>query len=73
MTTKTQLLQAIRHHCMECCSNSYIDVEMCPGSENCSIHPYRLGDPDEPSEAMKESGRKLAQSRHKKRGLEGIL
>jgi hypothetical protein len=67
MVTKTQLLKAIRKHCMECCSNSYTWVEACPGSDNCAIHQYRMGDPDEPSDAMKERGRNLAKTRIEKK------
>lgn len=64
MTTKTQLLRAIRQHCLACCSGSFADVELCQGSEFCAIHPYRFGtDPDEPSEAMKEKGRRIAELR----------
>ncbi len=67
MTTKTELLKAVRRHCLNCCSNSYTDVETCPadteigGFPKCELHRFRFGiDPDEPSEAMREKGRKAA-------------
>jgi hypothetical protein len=70
MTTKTELLQTIRKHCLECCSGSYSDVEKCTSGPNakpystCALWVFRLGkDPDEPSEAMKEKGRKITLSR----------
>jgi hypothetical protein len=70
MTTKTTLLQTIRKHCLECCGNSYSEVEGCTaglkarGYTQCALWIYRLGvDPEEPSEAMKEKGRKIAQIR----------
>ena len=68
MTTKTELLQIIRKHCLNCCSGSYQDVEKCSSGPNvkpfstCALWAYRLGtDPDGPSEARKEAGKKLAQ------------
>lgn len=70
MTTKTELLQAIRKNCLNCCGGSYSDVENCTADPNakpysqCALWIYRSGmDPEEPSEAMKEKGRKIAQLR----------
>ncbi|HEY3363277.1 MAG TPA: hypothetical protein VGK06_16030 [Methanosarcina sp.] len=70
MATKTSILQVIRKHCLECCSGSYKDVENCASGPNaapystCALWVFRSGrDPDEPSEAMQEKGRRLTQSR----------
>jgi len=70
MTTKTALLQTIRQHCLNCCGGSYKDVENCTSGptaapySTCSLWIYRIGkDPDEPTEGMKEKGRKLAEKR----------
>ena len=70
MATKTVLLQTVRQHCLNCCSGSYKDVENCASGPNakpystCALWVFRLGkDPDEPSEAMKEKGRKITRSR----------
>jgi hypothetical protein len=35
-------LKAIRKKCLDCCSNSYKEVERCPSS-GCPLYPYRLG------------------------------
>lgn len=70
MTTKKELLRTIRKHCLNCCDGSYSDVKECASGPDaspystCVIWPFRLGtDPEEPSEAMKEKGRKCAESR----------
>lgn len=73
MTTKTALLKAIRTHCLECCGGSYQDVENCTAGPNarspnyiCGLWDFRLGkDPEGPSEAMKEKGRRMSASRQK--------
>lgn len=70
MTTKTTLLQTIRKHCLECCGGSYVDVENCTAGptntlSKCSLWVYRTGkDPEEPSEAKRAAGARLAE--HKK-------
>lgn len=68
MTTKTALIQTIRKHCLDCCGGSYQEVEDCASGPNakpystCALWAFRLGtDPDGPSEARKEAGKKLAQ------------
>ncbi len=67
MTTKTALLQTIRKHCLECCGGSYQEVENCTSGptaapySQCALWAFRLGkDPDGPSEARREAGKKLA-------------
>ncbi len=67
-TTKTKLLQTVRKHCLNCCGGSYLDVENCAAGSNaetysqCALWPFRLGkDPEEPSVAMREKGRKISE------------
>lgn len=70
MTNKIELLAVIRKRCLECCSGSFQDVEGCTSGPDaapystCALWAYRLGkDPEKPSEAMQEKGRKLAEIR----------
>ncbi len=72
MTTKTELLQTIRKHCLNCVGDSYTEVENCTAGPDaapystCALWTFRLGkDPEEPSEAKKAAGLRLAAS-HKK-------
>lgn len=41
MTTKREILQVIRKHCLSCCSGSYLMVRDC--TPECRLHPYRMG------------------------------
>jgi hypothetical protein len=66
MTTKTELLQVIRKHCLNCVSGSYSEVENCTSWKSssmysaCVLYPYRFGvDPMEASEARKEAARRM--------------
>lgn len=66
MTTKTKILSTIREHCRACCGGSTADVKNCPSGPGaaaysiCVLWPFRFGvDPDEPTEAKKEQGRRL--------------
>ena len=46
MTTKTAILHAIRHKCLDCCVYQPAEVRECPVS-TCGLWPFRLGmDPD---------------------------
>ena len=46
MTTKTAILQAIRHKCLDCSVYQPIEVRECPVS-TCGLWPFRFGvDPD---------------------------
>lgn len=70
MTTKTELLQTIRKHCLECCGGSYVDVLNCTSGPDakpystCTLWTFRLGvDPSGPSEARREAGKRLAKRR----------
>ena len=75
MTTKTELLKIIRRHCIACCCGSRSEVEACRGGKGiseyttCYLHPFRFGtDPfAKVSEAKKMQGKRLAESRRKKR------
>lgn len=67
MTTKTEILQIVRKHCLNCVGGSYTEVEKCTAGPDanqystCALWAFRLGkDPDEPSEAKKAQGVRLA-------------
>lgn len=66
MTRKTDLLKAIRLHCLNCCGGSWLDVENCTSGPDarpyntCVLWPYRLGTDPNPSQSKVESGRRLA-------------
>jgi hypothetical protein len=46
MTTKTAILQAIRHKCLDCSGHQLAEVRACPLT-TCGLWPYRFGmDPD---------------------------
>jgi len=40
--SKTGLFKAIRNQCLECVSNSALEVELCTFPK-CSLYPYRFG------------------------------
>lgn len=70
MTTKTEILKKIRQQCLTCCGGSWLEVENCTGGSKtnefttCYLHPYRFGtDPEKPSKARQEAGRKLVEVR----------
>ena len=48
MTTKTDLLKAIRANCLECSGGRRSEIERCHLTE-CSLWPYRLGRDPTPS------------------------
>jgi hypothetical protein len=81
MTTKTELLKIIRRQCVTCCGGSYAEVEACQGGKKtteyttCHLHPFRFGtDPfAKVSEAKREQGKRLAESRKKKKESPVIL
>ncbi len=35
-------VKAIRAKCLDCCCGQQSEVRLCP-SENCTLHPYRMG------------------------------
>lgn len=55
MTTKAELLQAIRKHCLECCGGSWAEVRDCTpmitpsGERRCTLYPYRFGSDPKPA------------------------
>jgi hypothetical protein len=48
MTTKTVVLQAIRHKCLDCSVHQLAEVRLGPVT-TCGLWPYRLGLDPEPS------------------------
>ncbi len=50
MTTKADILQAIRHKCLDCCCFPPSEIRECPVT-TCGLWPYRLGRDPEPSRA----------------------
>ncbi len=48
MTTKSEVLQAVRRKCLDCCCFQPAEVRECPVS-TCGLWPYRLGRDPEPS------------------------
>ena len=64
MTTKAELLQTIRKHCLTCCDGSYKEVELCsayipPDKEKkCALYPYRFGIDPSPNKAKVALGKK---------------
>ena len=59
MTTKNQLLQAIRRNCLKCLGNSRIEVENCSMSD-CELRPFRFGKDPEPSKRRGKAARDAA-------------
>jgi hypothetical protein len=47
MTTKTAILQAIRHKCLDCSCYQPVEVRECPVTR-CALWPYRFGTDPEP-------------------------
>ena len=48
MTTKTAILQAIRHKCLDCCVYQPLEVRECTVS-TCGLWPFRFGADPNPS------------------------
>lgn len=48
MTSKTDILKALRAKCLDCCCEQAAEVRKCHIA-NCSLHPYRFGTDPEPS------------------------
>jgi hypothetical protein len=48
MTTKAQILKAIRRKCLDCCVYQPAEVKNCAATR-CELHPFRFGkDPNPP-------------------------
>lgn len=67
MTTKAEILKAIRTHCLECCGGSWLDVENCtsgPDAEpysSCGLWAYRFGKDPAPAQSRVEAGKVYAE------------
>jgi hypothetical protein len=42
MTKKSEILAAIRRHCLDCCCEAPSEVARC-GAKTCPLHAYRMG------------------------------
>jgi len=67
MTTKSQILRAIRKHCVECMVGRRCDVAKCAAA-GCHLHRFRMGQDPSPGIAAKERAREMAEA--KSRGAE---
>lgn len=57
--TKTEILKAIRAHCLDCCCDNAVEVKMCP-CDKCSLHELRFGkDPRPRVLSPEEKARRL--------------
>lgn len=52
MTTKSELLRAIRSKCLDCCCDSSKEVSLCV-IPNCPLFPLRLGKDPNPARSPK--------------------
>ena len=50
MTTKAQILRAIREKCLDCSCHQPQEVRLCPVSA-CALYPFRMGKDPNPSPA----------------------
>jgi hypothetical protein len=48
MTTKAEILKAIRHKCIDCCCGQIAEVKLCT-VQRCELWPFRLGMDPNPS------------------------
>lgn len=49
MTTKAELLKAVRKHCLDCCCGYASEVKNCAVGIKCRLFPYRKGADPTPS------------------------
>jgi len=67
--TKTEVLKSIRKKCLECTSNSAIDIENCTSGpdaspySSCALWMYRFGKDVSASEARKISGKMMSKKK----------
>jgi hypothetical protein len=54
MTTKAELLAAVRAKCLDCGGGSFREVELC-GSGNCPLRPFRFGADPTPARKAPEA------------------
>lgn len=52
MTTKSEILKAIRSKCLDCCCYSSNEVSLCKAA-NCALHSFRAGKDPEPARSFK--------------------
>ena len=73
MTTKKNILKAIRQNCIDCSAGSYKEVEECD-MMNCPLFPYRKGNDPNPARRSKNracGGMKNATEKEIKEEQEG--
>ena len=49
MTTKGEILKAIRLNCVMCCGGSTLEVRNCAVGEKCTLYPFRMGKDPNPA------------------------
>ena len=54
MTTKAEILSAIREKCLDCAGGSWLEVREC-GSGNCALRPFRFGADPTPARGASEA------------------
>ena len=50
MTTKSAILQSIRHKCLDCCCHQPTEVRQCRATR-CALWPFRFGTDPRPSQS----------------------
>ncbi len=48
MTTKAEVLKAIRQKCLDCCVQNQEEVRLCELTD-CALHPFRMAKDPNPS------------------------
>jgi len=73
MTTKKQILKAIKDNCYDCSGQDWKEVKDC-NIPSCPLYPYRMGKDSRPSVAESERGRKspLISDKFSKNRLSGV-
>lgn len=61
MTTKAEILKAIRNQCIECMGGQVREVALCT-SPMCSLFEFRHGTDPHPNENKVQAGKRLAHS-----------
>jgi hypothetical protein len=57
MSSKTDLLRAIRQQCIECMGFKIIEIPLCT-SPKCSLYPYRSGKDPMPNKSKSEAAKR---------------
>ena len=58
--TKTEILKAIRAHCLDCCYDNVNEVKMCTCTK-CALHPLRFGKDPSPRVLSPEEKARLVE------------